>query len=88
MGALVENCRKPPVLLYNTSHILYPSSFQFAGRTLCVYWRLIFGIDLEEMVDDNQNHGCRAKEDGKAVKLAVGNHDRGGVDVGGRRPVV
>jgi hypothetical protein len=34
----------------------------------------ILRVDLEEVVDNNENHGHRAKEDGEPVQIVVGNH--------------
>lgn len=33
------------------------------------------GIDLEEVVENNQHHGSRAKDYGQAVELVVADHD-------------
>ena len=34
----------------------------------------VFGVDFEEVVEDDEKHGCRAKEDGETVEIIVGNH--------------
>jgi hypothetical protein len=34
----------------------------------------VFGVDLEEVVEDNQKDGCTSEEDRKGVELGVGDH--------------
>lgn len=34
----------------------------------------VFGIDFEEVVEDDQEHGSAAEEDGEGVELGVGDH--------------
>ena len=39
---------------------------------------IIFGIHLEEVVEDDHHHGTGAKKDGQTVELLVGDHGEGG----------
>ena len=34
----------------------------------------VFGVDFEEVVEDDQQHGGAAEEDGEGVELGVGDH--------------
>jgi hypothetical protein len=34
----------------------------------------VFGIDFKEVVEDDQEHGGAAEEDGEGVELGVGDH--------------
>ena len=39
-----------------------------------LFWDVVFRVNFEEMVQDNEDHGRRAEEDGERVELAVGYH--------------
>lgn len=34
----------------------------------------VFGVDFEEVVENDQEHGGAAEEDGEGVELGVGDH--------------
>jgi len=34
----------------------------------------VFGVDFEEVVEDDQEHGSATEEDGEGVELGVGDH--------------
>jgi hypothetical protein len=36
--------------------------------------RFLYGIDLEEVVEDDEEHGSGAEEDGKTIEIIVRNH--------------
>jgi hypothetical protein len=36
--------------------------------------RFLYGIDLEEVVEDDEEHGSGAKEDGKTIEIVIRNH--------------
>ncbi|KAK0109729.1 hypothetical protein ONS95_002408 [Cadophora gregata] len=44
------------------------------GSPLAVYFWLFNSIDFQEMVEDDEQHGCRAEEDRKTVEIIVRNH--------------
>lgn len=44
----------------------------------------VLGVDLEEMVEDDHEHGGAAEEDGERVELRVGDHGCGSGSGGGR----
>lgn len=46
---------------------------------------VVFGIDLEEMVEYYEQHGGASEEDGQAVELRVGDHVGRGVRRGDGR---
>ena len=35
---------------------------------------LVFGVDLEEMVENDEKHGCTSEEKSQTVELVVGDH--------------
>lgn len=48
---------------------------------MAAQWLCVLGIDLQEVVQHNEQHGYTAKEDSKAVEVGVCYH-------GGRLPAV
>lgn len=75
-GNVKKKCR-PSINRTTCNNPLSRLDWAHCGVCANLGWFFLFGfrIDLEEVVDDNQNHGRRAKEDGDAVKFVVGNHD-------------
>lgn len=52
-----------------------PSCLHLARRSPRLLLRnVILRIDLEEVVKNDQEHGCASEEDGECVELVVGNH--------------
>lgn len=79
------------VQLFCHRRSLLGTSWLCDARRLSDCWGLLYGlgggsllcksavgrIDLEEVVQNNENHGDGAKEDGESVQIVVGNHGCG-----------
>jgi hypothetical protein len=67
---LLNDCRLSESRLYSC----------LGGDWLLCRWLVLGGVDFNEVVDDDENHGCGAEEDGQPVQIVVADHDgRSGV---------